>query len=188
MRSCLCPTSELRRLVAAGLWQTGYYADWMCDRERDGGRFSSRDLLLALGWLLATGSVEKLLTQRVLQLDKTLLTPTHVCTTNIPAYYASKPISVCICLVRNFGIFMKCFYMCNLCVFQVSLQFTSGFQLDSVSLRKLQWLTGCLRHQGRTLLSMQEERARLLHAVRKFPSIRTSCLQSFQHIKKMLIF
>lgn len=159
----------------------------MCDRERDGEGFSSRDLLLALGWLLATGSVEKLLTQRVQQLDKTLLTPTHVCTTNMPAYYASKPISLCIYLELNFGIFMKCSCMCNLCVFEVSLQFTNGFQLDSVSLRKLQWLIGCLRHQGRTLLSMQEERARLLHAVSKFPSIRTSCLQSFQHIKKMFL-
>lgn len=71
-------------------------------------------------------------------------------------------------------------YMCNLCVFEVSLQFTTGFQLDSGSLRKLQWLIGCLRHQERTLLSMQEERTRLLHAVRKFSSIRTSCLFSVE--------
>ncbi|XP_042244918.1 tubulin epsilon and delta complex protein 1 [Thunnus maccoyii] len=128
----LTETSEHRKLVAAGLWQTGYYADWMYVRRGGGGgggggeegRFSSRDLLLALGWLLATGTLEKLLTLRVQQLDKTLLTPTPV-----------KP------------------------------QISHEVQLDSASLRRLQWLIGCLRHQGRTLLSMQEERASLLHAV-----------------------
>nr|XP_019940144.1 PREDICTED: uncharacterized protein C14orf80 homolog isoform X1 [Paralichthys olivaceus] len=70
--------SEHRKLVAAGLWHTGYHADWMCGREagedEEGKSLSSRDLLLALGWLLATGTLEKLLTQRVQQLDKTLLT------------------------------------------------------------------------------------------------------------------
>ncbi|XP_037602820.1 tubulin epsilon and delta complex protein 1 isoform X1 [Sebastes umbrosus] len=119
--------TEYRKLVTAGLWQTGYHADWMYGRGGEGGeggRFSSRDLLLALGWLLATGQLEKLLTQRVQQLDKTLLTPTPV-----------------------------------------NNQFSNELQLDSASLRRPQWLIGCLRHQGRTLLSMQEERTRLLHAV-----------------------
>lgn len=97
---CLCIASEHRKLVAAGLWQTGYHADWMCGME--GGRFSSRDLLLSLGWLLATGTLEKLLTQRVQQLDKKLLTPTPVSTTGIPQHYTGKPNSVfvlyiCIC-------------------------------------------------------------------------------------------
>ncbi|XP_035466172.1 tubulin epsilon and delta complex protein 1 isoform X1 [Scophthalmus maximus] len=67
-----------RKLVAAGLWQTGCHADWMYGGEVAEGEeekhFSSRDLLLALGWLLATETLEKLLTQRVQQLDKTLLT------------------------------------------------------------------------------------------------------------------
>ncbi|KAF3844438.1 hypothetical protein F7725_007601, partial [Dissostichus mawsoni] len=106
-RSQLGGATELRRLVAAGLWKTGYHADWMYERGGgeggEGGRFSSKDLLLALGWLLATGTLEKLLTQRL--------------------------------------------------------------PLDSASLRRLQWLVGSLRHQGRTLLSMQEERTCLLHAV-----------------------
>ncbi|XP_044022361.1 tubulin epsilon and delta complex protein 1 isoform X5 [Siniperca chuatsi] len=116
--------SEHRKLLAAGLWQTGYHADWMCGSDRvEGGRFSSRHLLLALGWLLATGTLEKLLTQRVQQLDKTLLTTTP------------------------------------------NPQISNELQLDSASLRKLQWLIGCLRYQGRTLQSMQEERTRLLHAV-----------------------
>lgn len=151
--------------MAAGLWQTGYYADWMCDREggggREGGRFSSRDLLLALGWLLATGTLEKLLTQRIQQLDKTLLTPTRVCTTDIPPHYTGN--SVFVYLLRAFT------SQISVCIFQANLQLSNEFQLDSASLRKLQWLIGCLRHQGRTLLSMQEERARLLHAVRKSP-------------------
>ncbi|KAI4803839.1 hypothetical protein KUCAC02_025487 [Chaenocephalus aceratus] len=104
---------ELRRLVAAGLWQTGYHADWI------------KDLLLALGWLLATGTLEKLLTQRVEQLDKTLiLTPSPV-----------------------------------------NHRLSTELPLDSASVRRLQWLVGSLRHQGRTLLSMQEERTCLLHAV-----------------------
>nr|XP_046269767.1 tubulin epsilon and delta complex protein 1 [Scatophagus argus] len=133
---------EHRKLVAAGLWQTGYHADWVCDRQggegQEGGRFFSRELLLALGWLLATGTLEKLLTQRVLQLDKTLLTPTPV----IP-------------------------------------QFSNELQLDSASLRKLQWLFGSLRYQGRTLLSMQEERTRLLHAV-LFATLPSSVASSDQ--------
>ncbi|XP_022048204.2 tubulin epsilon and delta complex protein 1 [Acanthochromis polyacanthus] len=120
--------SENRKFVAAGLWQTGYHADWMYEREggdAEGGRsFSSRDLLLALGWLLAAGTLEKLLTQRVQQLDKTLLTP-------VPG----------------------------------NLHLSSELQFDSASLRRLQWLIGCLRHQGRILLSMLQERTRLLHAV-----------------------
>ncbi|XP_029317240.1 tubulin epsilon and delta complex protein 1 [Cottoperca gobio] len=120
---------EHRALVAAGLWQTGYHADWMYGqgggKGGEGGRFSSKDLLLALGWLLATGKLEKLLTQRIQQLDKTLLlTPTPV-----------------------------------------NPQLPNEFQLDLASLRKLQWLIGSLRYQGRTLLSMQEERTCLLHAV-----------------------
>lgn len=116
---------ERRRLVAAGLWQTGYQADWMCGTEGgEGRRVSSRDLLLALGWLLAAGALERLLMQRVQKLDKTLLTLTPI-----------------------------------------STQFSTELQFNSASVRRLQWLTSCLRYEGRTLLSMQEERTRLLHAV-----------------------
>lgn len=52
------------------------------------------------------------------------------------------------------------------CVCQVTPQVSRELQEDSSPLRRLQWLVGCLRHGGRTLLSLQEERARLLHAVR----------------------
>ncbi|KAJ0063062.1 hypothetical protein NL108_010960, partial [Boleophthalmus pectinirostris] len=121
---------SLQHLVAAGLWQTGYYADWMYREPRGGegcvGAFSSRDLLLALGWIIAKGALEKLLSQRVEDLDTTLLTSTPE-----------------------------------------SPKISSELQLDSNSLRRLQWSLGSLRHQGRILLSMQEERASLLHKVRK---------------------
>jgi len=70
--------SERRQLVAAGLWQTGFHADWMYVKDGGGGRFSSRDLLLALGWLLAAGTLEELVAQRVQQLDQTLLSPVAV--------------------------------------------------------------------------------------------------------------
>ncbi|XP_054653081.1 tubulin epsilon and delta complex protein 1 isoform X3 [Dunckerocampus dactyliophorus] len=68
--------SGCRKLVSAGLWQSGYYAGWMYGKEEEG--VSSRELLLALGWQLASGIMEKLLTQRVQQLDTTVLTPTVV--------------------------------------------------------------------------------------------------------------
>ncbi|KAM9842894.1 tubulin epsilon and delta complex protein 1 isoform 2-T2 [Aulostomus maculatus] len=115
---------ERRKLVAAGLWRMGYYADWMYEQGEEDGGLTSRDLLLALGWLLASGSLETLLTRRVQQLDRTLL----------PAAPMNPLIA-------------------------------GEFQVESPSLRRLQWLIGRLRHQGRSLLSVQEERARLLHAV-----------------------
>uniref|UniRef100_A0A1A8R4V6 Chromosome 14 open reading frame 80 n=1 Tax=Nothobranchius pienaari TaxID=704102 RepID=A0A1A8R4V6_9TELE len=65
--------ADHRKLVAAGLWQIGYHADWMYRRDR--GSFSCRDLLLALGWLLAAGTLEKLVTCQVEQLDGSLLSP-----------------------------------------------------------------------------------------------------------------
>ncbi|XP_061885860.1 tubulin epsilon and delta complex protein 1-like isoform X2 [Entelurus aequoreus] len=65
--------SECRAAVSAGLWQSGYFARWMFGEEEEG--VSTRELLLALGWQLASGTLEKLLTQRVQQLDKTIITP-----------------------------------------------------------------------------------------------------------------
>lgn len=121
---------EHRKLVVAGLWQTGYHADWIYwmngGEGEEGESFSSRDLLLGLGWLLATGTLEKLLAQRVQQLDKTLLT-------SVP----------------------------------MNPQLPTELLLDPTSLRRLQWVIGCLRHQGQTLLSMLQEQTRVLHAVRK---------------------
>lgn len=74
--------------MAEFLWQTGCHAEWTYGREvgegQEGRSFSSRDLLLALGWLLATGTLEKLLTQQVKQLDKLLLTSIPVSNTGIP--------------------------------------------------------------------------------------------------------
>lgn len=80
---------ELRTQVVAGLWQTGYYVGWMYKgmggEGRGGESCTSRDLLLALGWLIAAGTLEKLLKKRVQQLDKTLLTPPQVCVTSKPS-------------------------------------------------------------------------------------------------------
>lgn len=152
--------SDLQKLVAAGLWQTGYYAEWLWCGQDGGGDAqspSSRALLLALGWLLAAGALEKLLARRVQQLDRTLLTAAQVV------------VATCYTLLLN----SFCVHLCeSLCpsrsVCQVCPQPPGHMQVDAASLRKLQWLFGRLGFQGRSLLSMQEERARLLHAVRKF--------------------
>ncbi|XP_030575351.1 tubulin epsilon and delta complex protein 1 isoform X2 [Archocentrus centrarchus] len=117
------PRAECRKLVAVGLWQSGYHADWMYE-DKEGGHFSSRDLLLALGWLLAAGALENVVMKRVQKLDRTLLTCTPV-----------KP------------------------------HFSADLWIDSASLRRLQWLIGCLRHERRMLLSMLQEQTRALHAV-----------------------
>lgn len=100
---------EHQRPVAVGLRQSGYHADWMCLMEKGGGkegRVSSRDLLLALGWLLARGTLEKLVTQRVVQLDKTLLTPTPV--------IISETVSVLGKVTRDYHIKLCTLYVCSL--------------------------------------------------------------------------
>ncbi|CAL8285029.1 unnamed protein product [Lota lota] len=73
-------TSDYRKLVAVGLWQNGYHIDWIkCVRERgEECNPCSRDLLLALGWLLATGTLETMLAHRAQQLDSTWLEPAGV--------------------------------------------------------------------------------------------------------------
>lgn len=73
-----------------------------------------------------------------------------------------------------------CIHLCeplSLFFYQVCLQPPSNMQADAASLRKLQWLVGRLRFQGWSLLSVQEEHARLLHDVRKF----FSSLNSWQN-------
>lgn len=101
---------ELRNQVVAGLWQTGYYVDWMykgMGGEGQGGESStSRDLLLALGWLIAAGTLEKLLKKRVQQLDKTLLTPPQVCATSKPSHLKNSN-----AIEGNVGV--VCVYACD---------------------------------------------------------------------------
>ena len=74
--------------MAVGLWQSGYHVDWIrCVGEggERGGECApcSRALLLALGWLLASGALETLLALRAQQLDSTRLDPAAVRTTVI---------------------------------------------------------------------------------------------------------
>ncbi|XP_068607763.1 tubulin epsilon and delta complex protein 1 [Brachionichthys hirsutus] len=77
--------------VAAGLWQTGYRADWLFEEEEEGGgRPGGRRPLLALGWLLATGALERLLARQVERVDKTLLTPSLV---DPPQFSTELPVS-----------------------------------------------------------------------------------------------
>ncbi|XP_037097425.1 tubulin epsilon and delta complex protein 1 [Syngnathus acus] len=116
-------TPECKMLVSTGLWRSGYYAGWVYGAGEARG-VSSRELLVALGWLLAAGMLEKRLSQRVQQLDKTLVPP----------------------------ILMK-------------VELPQEPLVECNSVRRLEWLTGSLRHQGRMLMSMQDERASLLHAV-----------------------
>ncbi|XP_032438706.1 tubulin epsilon and delta complex protein 1 isoform X1 [Xiphophorus hellerii] len=62
-------TGGSRELVAVGLWQSGYHGDL----TSGGSGGSGSDPLLALGWLLAQGVLEKLLAGQVAELDRTLL-------------------------------------------------------------------------------------------------------------------
>lgn len=55
--------------MAVGLWQSGYHGDL----TSGGSGGSGSDPLLALGWLLAQGVLEKLLAGQVAELDRTLL-------------------------------------------------------------------------------------------------------------------
>lgn len=117
--------------MAAGLRRSGFHGDWMYGGD---GSSSSRDLLLALGWLLADGVLETLLAGRVAQLDRTLLS----------AGSSSPP------LVTPVTLGVEC---------------SAQLEPDAASLRRLQWLMGNVRHQGRTLLSAVGARSRALHEV-----------------------
>lgn len=139
--------------MAAGLWQTGYHAAWMY--QRDGGSSSSRDLLLALGWLLAAGTLERLLTRQVQQLDKTLLTSLPVRQENGSVWMCYRQTQLLICALSV--------------VFQVNCELSGDLEFNAASLRRLQWLIGRLRHQRRILLSTIRARTRALHHVRRFP-------------------
>ncbi|XP_076834634.1 tubulin epsilon and delta complex protein 1 isoform X2 [Brachyhypopomus gauderio] len=60
------------RFVSSALWQSGYRSWWVASPRACGSRHGvgSRDLLLALGWVMASGNLlESLLGDKVLELD-----------------------------------------------------------------------------------------------------------------------
>uniref|UniRef100_A0A4W5Q3U1 Tubulin epsilon and delta complex 1 n=1 Tax=Hucho hucho TaxID=62062 RepID=A0A4W5Q3U1_9TELE len=148
---CSCTTlSDLDSHVREALWQCGYGASWIVvttARLRPRSEVGSRELLVAFGWVLSSGSLlEALLRARSLELDILSLPPT---------VSLSSP--------REGG-----------ALGDVDGQ--GGLKEDRL-LRRLQWQYGKLRFQWRRLLSIQEERARLLHQVLSsstMPSTSTS--------------
>ncbi|XP_056446063.1 tubulin epsilon and delta complex protein 1-like isoform X3 [Gadus chalcogrammus] len=85
--------SDHRRLVAVGLWQSGYHVDWIRCVGEQGGECvpCSRELLLALGWLLATGAVETLLAHRAKQLDSTRWDPAVMTAPTVGEAHMDRP-------------------------------------------------------------------------------------------------
>ncbi|XP_041710644.2 uncharacterized protein tedc1 isoform X3 [Coregonus clupeaformis] len=136
---CSCTTlSDLDSHVREALWQCGYGASWIVvttARLSPRSEVGSRELLVAFGWVLSSGSLlEALLRARSLELDILSLPPT---------VSLSSP--------REGGSLG-------------AVDGQGGLKEDRL-LRRLQWQYGKLRFQWRSLLSIQEERARLLHQV-----------------------
>lgn len=134
-------------LVRETLWLSGCGADIEeahTERKEVMRETGSRQLLLALGWLISSDLLEQLLGQKAAELDTTL--------TLSPVLTLSPE------LVPSKG---------------------EGLHSDPALLRKLQWLIGCLKFQGRTLLSLQEERVQLLHQILSWTSLSPqSCFPS----------
>ncbi|XP_029503704.2 uncharacterized protein tedc1 [Oncorhynchus nerka] len=155
---CSCATlSDLDSHVREALWQCGYGASWIVVTTaglRPRSEVGSRELLVAFGWVLSSGSLlEALLRARSLELDILSLPPT---------ISLSSP--------REGGTLGD-------------VDGQGGLKEDGL-LRRLQWQYGKLRFQWRRLLSIQEERARLLHQVLSsstMPSTSTSQPSSDDH-------
>ncbi|KAM6973257.1 tubulin epsilon and delta complex protein 1 [Aplochiton taeniatus] len=140
-------------LVGETLWLSGWGADLEdahMERKEVTREKGSRQLLLALGWLISSDLLEQLLRQKAAELDTTL-TLSPILTLS-PTQVQSKG---------------------------------EGLHLDSALLRKLQWLIGCLKFQGRTLLTMQEERVRLLHQECELMQRLCELLEAYLHWKHM---
>ncbi|KAL0969745.1 hypothetical protein UPYG_G00231720 [Umbra pygmaea] len=132
------------RHVRGALWQCGYGASWVVGQDPDchPSEVGSRDLLLAFGWVLSSGNLlEIMLKARALELDSlSLLTTVSLGITKDEG----SPGDV---------------------TGRESLQERAVMQTDEWLLRRLQWHYGKLRFRWRSLLTVQEERARILHQV-----------------------
>ncbi|XP_063080143.1 tubulin epsilon and delta complex protein 1 [Engraulis encrasicolus] len=160
---CKCQHSDpgaQARFVRSALWHCGYGARWVVPTQAGsgyggdrGGGVGSRELLLAFGWMLSSGSLlEYLLGERVLQLQPLALPPAQVCSPGSPLmdlWECGKGREDGAAGARD----------------GAGGSSTSGSGSGSVDLRHLQWEYGKLRHRWRALLSAQDERAKLIHKV-----------------------
>ncbi|KAJ8291198.1 hypothetical protein GJAV_G00022520 [Gymnothorax javanicus] len=136
------------RLVSGVLWQLGYGAPWL-GRTLSGGSLGqevgSRDLLLALGWVISCGGLlEALLAEQTLGLE-TLTAP--------PGIPDCRPRAE-LPLVAGRGVGCGGSGLAG--------QGLGGSGWEGV-LRRVQWEQGRLQRLWRGLYATQEERARLLH-------------------------
>ncbi|XP_061117305.1 tubulin epsilon and delta complex protein 1 isoform X1 [Conger conger] len=153
---CACQTTQeddvgaQARLVSGMLWQLGYGAPWLAGTRGEGGRgeeAGSRDLLLALGWVISSGNLlEALLGEQAEGLE-TL--------TNLPGVPDCRPGGE---HPVGFG--------------PGASRRGRGLRRQGVEepeweeeLRRLQWEQGKLHLLWRSLGAAQAERACLLHQV-----------------------
>ncbi|KAK1793457.1 hypothetical protein P4O66_011840, partial [Electrophorus voltai] len=154
------------RFVSSALWHSGYRGWWVAGPRACGSRHEvgSRDLLLAFGWVMASGNLlVSLLGEKGLELE--LLSSAKV---------RLRHLVQCAYLF-----YVTALHSSNVtCMFMVS-QGMHGLEdlaldlcacgMDGASCRQdvrtLQWQYGKLRLQWRSLIATQQEQAKLTHKV-----------------------
>ncbi|KAG9336073.1 hypothetical protein JZ751_002420 [Albula glossodonta] len=130
------------RLVGDVLWQCGYGAPWLM-----GGEAGSRDLLLALGWVISSGSLlETLLADQAVGLETLSTLP------GVPGRVSEDELSAR--LVQGQG-----------AAGGGKGAAVPGMEEWERKLRRLQWEQGKLRLRWKSLHAAQAERSKLLHQV-----------------------
>ncbi|XP_010895564.1 tubulin epsilon and delta complex protein 1 isoform X2 [Esox lucius] len=159
---CSCQTqSDLdsqSRHVRFALWHCGYGASWIVG-QKPGSSYSSeagsRDLLVAFGWVLSSQSLlEVMLKARVLELDTLSLPP-----------------MVSLCIPKDEG-------SPGAVTGEEDLKEGEVKPSEDQLLRRLLWHYGKVRFRWRSLLSVQEERARILHKLLSLTSTPSSSQSS----------